>query len=332
MRRSSRLITTNLWILLVFLAACSKNHEELPVATVADRVITVGDYEKAYSSISPDQLPETTDLAGRKEFLGVMIDREVMAIKADELGYDKDPTVDRGMAAFRKIGLQMSYIKLKVIDKLDVTEDDIKKTYDMYGTVYRVKQILTDTEDEAYVVYDLLKNGSDFESVCKQYSRGPDAAEGGKTVSAPYGQFPPNFEDALFSTPVGGITKPILNPYGYFVIKVIDAKKSPKPPLDQIYDQIKRLATREKQARLTEEFSKSIRDKYNFRFYDDGLKIIFNALPPDPDITNPPSRDLEIYPILKIDVDDLDKPVASYQDKVMTVRDFSMSRRRTSSK
>lgn len=323
MRRFSRLVVASTWIPILVLASCSKNREELPVATVGDRVITVRDYEKAYSSIGVNRLPQTTDLTGRLEFLDVMIDREVLAIKADELGYDKDPSVDEGMEAFKKISLNVSYVKLKVADKFELTEKDIQDTYDMYGTVYHVKQILTDTEEEGYVVYDMLKDGHDFESVCRQYSRGPDAAEGGKTLVASYGQFPPHFQEELFTTPVGGVTKPIINRYGYFVIKVIDAKKAPKPPLSEIRETIERLATRDKQLKLQEEFSKSIRDKYNFQFHDEGLKIVFEAMPPDGDLTNPPSRDLEIYPILKIDIQDLDKPVASYKDEVITVRDFS---------
>ena len=228
MCRTMRLISI-LWIPLFLVSACSETREELAVAKVDDRVITVADYEKAFASISAERLPETTDLAGLTDFLNIMIEREVLAIKADELGYDKDPSVDEGMKAFKKVGLHAGYLKVKVADKFELTEEDIQNTYKRYRTVYQVKQILTDTEEEAFVVYDLLKDGHDFESVCKQYSRGPDAATGGKVIAAPYGQFPPHFQELLFSTKVGGITKPIINRYGYFVIKVLDSRQPPLP-------------------------------------------------------------------------------------------------------
>jgi hypothetical protein len=159
--------------------------------------------------------------------------------------------------------------------------------------------------------------------VCKQYSKGPDAADGGKLVSAVYGQFPPHFQDELFSTEVGGATKPIINQYGYFVIKVISERQAPQGDFEALRPRLEQLATQQKQIGLSFDLSKGIREKYGFEMYDDNLKIVLNELPPDRDVLDPPVRDNEVYPLLDIDLQDLDKPVASYRDKVMTIKDFS---------
>jgi len=323
MRFHTRQLIGVLSIPILLLASCSSGGDDAPVAKVKDRVITLSDFEKAINAVSAEFLPTNTDLSGKLEFLDTMIDRELLAIKADELGYDKDPSVVAGMTSFRGIGLQAGYLRIKIAKDLAPTEKEVKDTHKKFGLVYQVKQILTDTEDEGLHVYDLLQEGNDFESVCRQYSRGPDASMGGKQVAAVFGQFPPHFQDELFNTPVGGFTKPIINRYGYFVIKVVSKSQAPPRPFDEVKSEVMRIANQQRQLRLTYDLSQEIRDKHNFQFYDDALRIVFNALPPDVPITNPPPRSSEVYPLLDLEVGDFDKTVCSYGEEGITLRDFS---------
>lgn len=308
---------------LLLLASCGGNRDELPVAKIKDRVITLAEFERAYTTVSPQYLPETRDLAGLKEFLEGLINKELLALKADELGYDKDEFVVEGMKAFKQVGLQAGYLKVKVANQLEVTDDDLKKAYKLYGAVARVKQILTDTEEEGYEVYDMLQQGMDFENVCKQYSKGPDASQGGRVVSVEYGMFPPHLQDEVFSTKVGGYTKPIINRYGYFVMKVISKKQPPPKPFEQLKPELGKMVFHEKQRRGSFELSKRIRDKYEFRWYDENLKIVFDAMPPDRGLDQPPDRNAEVYPLLDFRAEDLPRVVASYKDKEITIKDFS---------
>ncbi len=322
--RYTRSLTRTLWISVFLLAACSKDEHQLPVAKVETRVITLGEFERAINAVGAEFLPSTTELPGLVEFLQKMIDKQILALKADELGYDKDPKVLEGMELFKASGLQAGYLKVKVVDKLKVPSDeDLKEAYDNYGLVYQVKQILTDTEEEGLFVCDLLQQGHDFESVCKEYSRGPDAAEGGRQIAAVYGQFPPHFQEALFSTKVGGITKPIQNPYGFFVIKVISRNQPPQKPFEELKSMLERRVLYLQELKLTTEMSDRVREKYGFELYDDNLEIILDAMPPDRPIENPIPRDLEIYPLLDLAVGDFDKPVATYLGKTITIKDFS---------
>jgi parvulin-like peptidyl-prolyl isomerase len=320
-------LSSTLWIfpLVVIgtLSACSKDEHALPVAKVENRVITLGDYEKAINGISPEYLPSSTELPGLIEFLDKLIEKHVLALKADALGYDKDPKVVDGMDAFKGAGLQAGYLKLKIVDKLKATDKELKDAYEKYGRVLQVKQILTDTREEGEFAYDLLRQGHDFESVCKEYSRGPDAAEGGRTIGAIYGQFRPNFQDVVFNTPIGEVTKPIEVPYGFFIVKVVGQSQAPQKPYDELKPLLTRMVLQQQEMRLTGEMSERVREKHGFALYDDALKIILDAMPPDRPIDNPPPRDLEVYPILNLAVGDFDKPVATYLGKTITMKDFS---------
>ncbi|MEJ2722111.1 MAG: peptidyl-prolyl cis-trans isomerase [bacterium] len=296
---------------LLLVGACSKSKDETPVAKVGDRTITLATYEKTYQAVDPKFLPENRDLDGRKEFLDTMINREVLAIKADELGYDKDPYVVQGMEAFKH--------------KIDLSDKKLREAYKKYGTNLQIKQILVDTKEEADEVYRLLEEGNDFETVCKQYSKGPDAVEGGKVMSALYGTFEPQFTEVLFSddTKVGDVTPPILSRYGYLIMKVVGSNQPKRKSFEQARSDLETIVRQQQQLRLMTEMSDAIREKYGFQWYEDNLRIVFDSLPPDRPLTNPPERSQEVYPLLDFDAMDLDKPLASYRDKSITVKDFS---------
>jgi peptidyl-prolyl cis-trans isomerase C len=305
------------------LVSCSKNREDLAVAKVGDRVITLGTFEKVYFSVDPKFLSDDTGIEGRKEFLNTMINKDLMAIKAKELGYQKDPWVIQGMEAFKKVSLQAAYIKFRVADKINVTEKDVKEAYKMYLTTLQVKQILVDTKPVADEAYALLKQGTDFETVCRQYSVTEDAAMGGRVVNAVWGSFEPEFQDALFSVPVGGFTEPLISRNGWVIIKVIESNQPKRKPYEDVKGDLEKLLQRYQELRLTNKMSDVVRAKHNFQWYDENIGVVFDALPPDAPLTSPPDRSAEVYPLLRFGERDLDKPLVSYDNKSVTIRDFS---------
>lgn len=308
----------------VFLLSSCAKREDQSLADYGDKKITVGDFEKAYAVVKPEYLPKASGVEGYKEFLNTMLNKAVMAYKADELGYDKDPAVVQGMEAFKKMGLQAGYLKRKVADEVTVSEDEIREHYRNKGSILSIKQILVDTPDEADQVMSLLDAGEDFESVCKKYSKSPDAAEGGEVLTITYGKFSPELQKAIFGLEVGQYSQPVYTPYGFFIMKVlkrVDSKT--KEPYDQIHDTLEQEVRVIKEMVGTNELSEKIREKYGVEWYFDNLRICFEALPPDRPFDQAPSRGDEVYPLLYFDEEDLQKPVASYGDKSILIKDFS---------
>jgi peptidyl-prolyl cis-trans isomerase C len=144
-----------------------------------------------------------------------------MAYKADELGYDKEPSVVQGMESFTKMGLQAAYLKRAILDKVKVTDEEVQNHYRNQGATLSIKQILIDTPDETERVHQMILDGADFESVCREYSKGPDAEEGGRVQTVSYGSFAPEFQNAIFNIGVGDVADPLITPYGWFIIKVL---------------------------------------------------------------------------------------------------------------
>ncbi len=310
--------------LALLVTSCGKR-EDAKLAEFKDRVITVGEFEDAWARVDESFLPKATDRNEKiREFVTTMLNRKVMEYKADELGYDKDPTVVQGMETFRKMGLQAGYLKRRVADQITVSEEEVREHYANKGVVLSVKQILCDTPDEANEAYQMLLEGNDFDSVLRQYSKSPDAEEGGKVVTIAYGAYSPILQRKLFPLKVGEFTEPIETPYGFFIIKVLRrTQPKQKEPFEEIRDRLEKEVRVQKEMLLTNEVSKKIREKYGVKWYWDGLRVCFEALPPDRPMSSPPSRSEEVYPLLYFDEKDLDKPVVSYKNKTLTVKDFS---------
>jgi parvulin-like peptidyl-prolyl isomerase len=323
MKLSRTLLAGLLVVTAVTVVSCGKR-EDTVLAEFKNRSITIDEFEDAYAKVDVKFLPESSGEEGLREFLTTMLNKEIIAYKADELGYDKDQTVIQGMENFKKMGLQVAYMKFKVADKVKVTEEELREHYRNKGTSLSVKQILVDTPDEAEEVYQLLMDGADFETVCRQYSKAPDADRGGQVLTVVYGSYAQSVQRAMFALPIGGITEPVFTSYGFFIIKVlerIDAKK--KEPFEEIRDQLEAEVRAESERALMNETTDKIREDAGVTWYWETLRIAFNALPQDRSMVNPPDRRDEVYPLLYFEVEDLDKPIVTYKDKMITIKDFS---------
>jgi hypothetical protein len=151
------------------ITGCSKR-EDLKVAEFKDRSITVGQFEEAYARVDQSFLPKATGLEGKEEFLNTMLNKEVMAAKADELGYDKDPTVAQGMEQFKRMSLNIAYLKREVGDKITVSDAELQEYYNNTGVSLSVKQILCDVEPQADAADAALQGGMDFDTACRLFS------------------------------------------------------------------------------------------------------------------------------------------------------------------
>jgi parvulin-like peptidyl-prolyl isomerase len=310
-------------ILSIALTGCSKR-EDLKLAEVKDRTITIHDYEDAYARVKPEFLPKKEGDEGKKEFLDTMINRDVMAVKADELGYDKDPSIAQGMEAFRRMTTQVAFLRKSVGD-IKVSDADVKHHYDLEGTSVNFKRILCDRKEQADEAYQALKNGEEFTAVLTRYSVSEDAKDGGTVISAPFGAMLTELDEAVFKLPVGGYTEPIFSMQGWTIIQVVkmDRVGKPRGEYEDVKEKIRNDMKNEREALAVNAYTEELREKYGVTWNYDSMEIIFKALPPDRPVDQASSRDQEVYPILYFEAGDLDKPVVSYPGRTITIKDFS---------
>lgn len=320
---------SRIWLGLVVPAViaatgCSKR-EELKVAEFKDQVITVADFETAYAKVDPAYLPKATGFEGKKEFLNTMLNKYVMAYKADELGYDKNANVTQTMEMFSRMALQVAYLKKEVADKITVSDEEVRQHYENKGVSMECKQILCDTEEQAQEAYQAIEEGLDFDTAVRQYSKNEDATTGGMVFTAAYGQMIPELQAEVFSVPVGGVTPPIKTTSGWVLMKVLRRNEGRKKPnFDDVEEEYRTEVRQLKEAVALNVFTEKLRDDYGVTWHWDNVGIVYNALPPDRPFDEAPLRSEEVYPLLMFDPADLDKPVVTWQgDKQITIKDFS---------
>ncbi len=163
-----------------------------------------------------------------------------------------------------KTDLYMDKFYTMVVEKIDLSDESLKKYYDEHQDEYRniqvkASHILVEKEDEAQNILKKIEEGEDFSDLAKEYSTDPgSAAQGGDLGYFSKGMMVPEFEEAAFSLKSGEISKPVKSQYGYHIIKVEDT-------IDEIYsfedvkEDIKGMIIDQEVVKKTDEIKKDIK-------------------------------------------------------------------------
>lgn len=99
-------------------------------------------------------------------------------------------------------------------------------------------QTQSKVKQRADSIYNALLAGADFAEMARKYSEDPGSAQrGGSIGQISRGQTLKEFEDATFALKDGEMSKPVLSPVGYHIIKMI--KHSDFAPYDSLRDDIR---------------------------------------------------------------------------------------------
>jgi len=309
-----------LTLALLFSLGCGKREEKV-VATVVDREITIGDLEKASESMEEKYLPATNDLAGKKELLDHMINKEVMALKAIAAGYEKEEWFTTFWERFRGQYLYASMQNEYVIKPVTVTEEEAKAYFEKMHKEYTLSQILVANEDEALNLHGQLLAGADFMELAKKYSMAPEGPEGGYLGANQIGRIFYWIEEALFTAKEGDLLKPLQTPEGWAILKVHQVRDI-TPEYDLEYARKKVRSDKEK--RRIEELKHKIEKEIGLVIYPEAVDMIFNSLPPavNPEDLMSGKITRENAPKLEIPEQYQDMILAQYADGSYTIKDY----------
>ncbi len=80
-------------------------------------------------------------------------------------------------------------------------------------------------KQKADSIYNAIVAGADFAEMAKKHSADGSASQGGQLPWVGPGSFVKEFEDAAYALKKGEVSKPVLSPYGYHIIKMTDRKQ-----------------------------------------------------------------------------------------------------------
>lgn len=91
-----------------------------------------------------------------------------------------------------------------------------------------------------------LNEGKEFEEIAKAKSKDAFAAEGGLQKDLPRTDLAAEFASIVFAAPEGKVLGPLLDPRGFTIVKIIEKKLGPAPPLGEVRGMIEERVRRKK--------------------------------------------------------------------------------------
>ena len=220
------------------------------VATVAGAPIHLSDVRDAMTSL-PREAQTMPPQTLFPYVLDQLIDSRILVQQAKKAGLDKDPAVQRQIAAAADRVLQTAFLH-REIDPL-ITDAALHTRYDrdIAGKTgeeeVHARHILVEDEATAKKVTAELKKGGDFAALSKQYSKDPGAsAQGGDLGFFKKGDMVPEFAAAAFALKDGQITDtPVKTQFGWHVIQTIERRQAPAPTFEDARDELRQKVVQE---------------------------------------------------------------------------------------
>ena len=82
------------------------------------------------------------------------------------------------------------------------------------------RHILVASEADCLTLKKQIEEGGDFAELAKQHSKCPSGAEGGNLGTFGPGQMVREFDEVVFSAPVGEVQGPVKTQFGYHLVEV----------------------------------------------------------------------------------------------------------------
>jgi peptidyl-prolyl cis-trans isomerase C len=196
------------------------------VANINGASITSDEFQKRMERLTREGQGNFDSPEGREELLDILISREVLSQEGKRLGLEKKKEVKERIEELTKEVMISEVVNQIASEKL--TDAEMKKYYNKNKADFkevRASHILVKSEEEAKEIKKKLDEGGDFAELAKEKSTDPGSApRGGDLGFFTKDRMVKAFSDAAFSLKVNEVSKPVQSPFGFHLIKVVEAK------------------------------------------------------------------------------------------------------------
>lgn len=286
-----RFLLLSLFALL--LSGCQDDKPKLPLVQIGEKSLTHSQFlAEAGETLSEDQSPAERQLLQRR-LLAQLIDRELVLIEAENRGvaitpaeldaeliglrgdFDKDSFQDVLRSSGQDPEQWMEQLKMRLLTEkvAEQVTAEVAEVSDEEVTAYyranldefqrpeqlRARQILVPTREEAEQALARLEQGEKFADLAREISLSPDRENGGDIGFFARNQLPVEFDDVLFTLPVGRISDPVASPYGYHLFLVEEKRKKGLEPLSSAKRELRERLHSEKKEQAFSEWLQELR-------------------------------------------------------------------------
>lgn len=250
--------------------AASVNGDPIPIADVEQRVESIRTSEQFAEQFANDPDGALLEQASAQVLTSLIQSRILERAADEELGLEIGQEQDDAQreAIIEEVGGQEEFDALveqnglseeQLDDELhnaavqeairaelaaDVTDEDVEAFYEenrdaRYGPNASARHILVEDEATARQALDRINGGEDFAAVAGELSTDTGSAEqGGDLGQVTPGQTVPEFDDAVFNSPIGELVGPIQTEFGWHVLEVLE-RNDEGQPLSEVEDEIR---------------------------------------------------------------------------------------------
>ena len=265
MRRCVYVLGCFLFILL-FVPGASFSQEEAIVAKIGEKNITLSDFNKILNFFDPEKLKVIENNPQIKEqILQQMVQALVISQLAKQNGFDAKPDIKEQLELLKNSFLANEYLKREVMQKVTVSENEVKTYYDAHKDEYKTPEMVrarhilflveaSATDEAKKKVYEKaaetlkkIKEGEDFAKLASELSGDPGSKpKGGDIGFVARGKTVKPFEDALFSLKTGEISGVVETQFGYHIIKAEEKKDASVEPFEAVKEKIRQKIMQER--------------------------------------------------------------------------------------
>ena len=252
---------TVMTVALIALVGCSGDPDGKSLAQVGDKEIS----QEAYAAyLDFKRVPQQdADRSGR--MLDDYLEREAIAQQVATSKYIDAAMAEVEVDEFRKQMLISRYFENYLKDK--VTDEAVQNYYNTHQDEYQVEQakvahILIRTHDNmseeerrarltlAQEAYSKAKTDASFEELVAEYSEDKISAKQGGVIGwVKRGAIDVVFSERVFAMQANEISEPFSTPFGFHVVKLIEAPRTVTTPFEKVKGDIRyRLRQEAKQA------------------------------------------------------------------------------------
>jgi peptidyl-prolyl cis-trans isomerase C len=269
-----------LLLILLFVPGASFSQDAI-VAKIGEKKITLSDFNKILHFYDPEKLKMIENNQQVKEqLLQQMVQALVISHLATQSGFDARPDIKEQLEFLKSSFLANEYLKREVIQKITVSEDEVKAYYDANKDEFKIPEMVrarhilflveaSATDEQKKKVYEKavetlkeIKEGADFAKLASELSGDPGSkSKGGEIGFVARGKTVKPFEDALFALKPGEVSGVVETKFGYHIIQAEERKDASVEPFDEAKEKIRLKIIQERvKPAVTEFIDKAMKD------------------------------------------------------------------------
>lgn len=204
--------------------------------TINGKDVTKGEFE--YSYHKNGSVEGAVEQKSVEEYVPMFINYKLKVAEAEAQRLDTLSSFKREFLTYRDMQLTPYLIDQSFVDSVahvvyNNTNERLggKELIQTSHILLRLGQKATDAEktslsNRADSIYSALMGGADFADLARRYSGDPGSAnKGGQLPMVAPGTFVKEFEDAAYALKEGEISRPVLSPFGYHIIRMDKRKR-----------------------------------------------------------------------------------------------------------